>query len=76
MGETARQLAPGGDSLQLSDEAMYDYASTAYYWARGWFQPASLFAAAVNWLRHLLPSDCLTPKPEPGSAISKPPAKN
>src|SRR5207253_6046720 len=31
-----RVFAPGGDSLQLSDEAMYDYASTAYYWARGW----------------------------------------
>jgi uncharacterized SAM-binding protein YcdF (DUF218 family) len=35
-----RFFMPNGESLQLSDDAVYDYASTAYYWARGWFRPA------------------------------------
>jgi uncharacterized SAM-binding protein YcdF (DUF218 family) len=35
-----RFFDPSGESLQLSDEAVYDYASTAYYWWRGWFRPA------------------------------------
>lgn len=37
----ARQLffMPNGESLELSDDALYDYASTAYYWARGWLRP-------------------------------------
>jgi uncharacterized SAM-binding protein YcdF (DUF218 family) len=34
-----RIFTPNDESLQLSDEAVYDYASTAYYWARGWFRP-------------------------------------
>jgi hypothetical protein len=31
---------PSNRALRLSDGALYDYASTAYYWARGWFRPA------------------------------------
>ena len=34
-------IMPNGASLQLSDDAVYDYASTAYYWGRGWFRPDS-----------------------------------
>jgi uncharacterized SAM-binding protein YcdF (DUF218 family) len=34
-----RSIMPNGASLQLSDDAVYDYASTAYYWGRGWFRP-------------------------------------
>jgi uncharacterized SAM-binding protein YcdF (DUF218 family) len=29
---------PNQDALELSDEAVYDYASIAYYWSRGWFR--------------------------------------
>jgi uncharacterized SAM-binding protein YcdF (DUF218 family) len=32
---------PNGESLQLSDDALYDYASIFYYWARGWFRPVT-----------------------------------
>jgi uncharacterized SAM-binding protein YcdF (DUF218 family) len=33
-------FVPNGESLQLSDDAVYDSASTLYYWANGWFRPA------------------------------------
>jgi uncharacterized SAM-binding protein YcdF (DUF218 family) len=29
-------LLPNYESFSLSDEAVYDYAATAYYWMRGW----------------------------------------
>jgi uncharacterized SAM-binding protein YcdF (DUF218 family) len=29
-------LMPNYDSFALSDDAMYNYAATAYYWMRGW----------------------------------------
>jgi uncharacterized SAM-binding protein YcdF (DUF218 family) len=29
-------LLPDGGSLDVSQEAIYDYAAMAYYWARGW----------------------------------------
>jgi uncharacterized SAM-binding protein YcdF (DUF218 family) len=32
---------PNGDDLGLSDSAAYEYAGLAYYWARGWLDPAS-----------------------------------
>jgi uncharacterized SAM-binding protein YcdF (DUF218 family) len=35
-----RFFMPNGESLRLSDVSLYDYASTAYYWAHGWFRPA------------------------------------
>jgi uncharacterized SAM-binding protein YcdF (DUF218 family) len=34
-----RFFVPNGESLMLSDDAVYDYAGNAYYWARGWFRP-------------------------------------
>ena len=34
-----RFFMPNDESLELSDDAVYDYASLAYYWARGWFRP-------------------------------------
>jgi uncharacterized SAM-binding protein YcdF (DUF218 family) len=34
-----RFFVPNQDSLDISDAAVYDYAGTVYYWARGWFQP-------------------------------------
>ena len=32
-------FVPNNDSLRLSDEALYDYLGTVYYWVRGWFRP-------------------------------------
>lgn len=34
-----RFFVPNGESLLLSDDAVYDAFSTLYYWARGWFRP-------------------------------------
>jgi uncharacterized SAM-binding protein YcdF (DUF218 family) len=34
-----RSFMPNPSSLSVSDEAIYDYASFVYYWARGWFLP-------------------------------------
>jgi len=34
-------LMPNQDSFAASDEALYDYAGTVYYWARGWFRPVA-----------------------------------
>ena len=33
-------FVPNGESLELSDSAVYDYAGLVYYWGRGWFTPA------------------------------------
>jgi uncharacterized SAM-binding protein YcdF (DUF218 family) len=30
---------PNGDSLEVSDAALYEYAGLVYYWARGWLRP-------------------------------------
>jgi uncharacterized SAM-binding protein YcdF (DUF218 family) len=35
-----RFYVPNGESLLLSDDAVYDASSTVYYWARGWFRQA------------------------------------
>jgi uncharacterized SAM-binding protein YcdF (DUF218 family) len=32
-------LLPNDESLALSDDALYNYASWVYYWARGWTRP-------------------------------------
>ena len=32
---------PNGDSLNVSDNGVYAYASLAYYWARGWLSPTA-----------------------------------
>jgi uncharacterized SAM-binding protein YcdF (DUF218 family) len=32
-------LLPNDESLSLSDDALYNYAAWAYYWARGWTRP-------------------------------------
>ena len=34
-------LLPDADSLWLSDQAVYEYAATAYYWWWGWLRAAS-----------------------------------
>ena len=36
-----RFFVPNEDSLEISDAAVYDYAGSVYYWARGWFEPVS-----------------------------------
>jgi uncharacterized SAM-binding protein YcdF (DUF218 family) len=36
-----RLLVPNQKSFWISNEAIYEYAGTAYYWSRGWFQPAA-----------------------------------
>ena len=36
-----RLFMPNGDSLEISDDGVYAYASLAYYWARGWFRPTA-----------------------------------
>jgi uncharacterized SAM-binding protein YcdF (DUF218 family) len=35
-----RFLIPNGDSLELSDSAVYEYAALTYYWLRGALRPA------------------------------------
>lgn len=35
-----RFFVPNEPSFRLSDQAIHEYAGTAYYWARGWFRPA------------------------------------
>lgn len=32
-------LLPNGESMLLSDTAVYDYVATAYYWVNGWTAP-------------------------------------
>jgi uncharacterized SAM-binding protein YcdF (DUF218 family) len=34
-----RFWVPNAESLQLSDDAVYDSLGTLYYWMRGWFRP-------------------------------------
>jgi uncharacterized SAM-binding protein YcdF (DUF218 family) len=36
-----RFFVPNGESLEISDAAIYGYAGLFYYWARGWFEPVS-----------------------------------
>ena len=31
-------FVPTGESLQVSDSAIYDYAATLYYWSKGWLR--------------------------------------
>jgi uncharacterized SAM-binding protein YcdF (DUF218 family) len=35
----AFSVYPDREALQLSDSAIYEYAATVYYWARGWLRP-------------------------------------
>ena len=34
-------LLPSADALWLSDQVVYEYGATAYYWWSGWLRPAS-----------------------------------
>jgi len=36
-----RVFIPNSDSLEISNEAVHDYAGIIYYWTRGWFRPAA-----------------------------------
>lgn len=34
-------FVPNNGSLRRSDEAIWEYAASAYYWSRGWFRPVA-----------------------------------
>ena len=49
---TQWSLVPRNDALQMSDQALYDYVATLYYWLRGWFRPApDQGSRHIVWLR-------------------------